>query len=190
MAGWSYLLEGVDEALVSLGVGGGDEIGGALYAFYELSVHVLGLDEVEAVDELHVGVGDEVVWEAVLVLELLLILDGVAGDAEDGDAGFLKLLEGVAEAAGLDGAAGGVGAGIEEENDGSGLVVREMDGLAVLILEGEVFDDVVDLGCWHVLPLGVTVKIRGSAAMRRLRPRAYCRWETARGDGLRLRGSG
>ena len=77
-----------------------------------------GLTEVEAVDELHVGVGEEVVGEVVLVFELLLVFDGVAGDAEDGDAGLLEFFEGVAEAAGLDGAAGGVGARVEEEDYG------------------------------------------------------------------------
>ena len=67
-------------------------------------------------------------------MELLLILDSVAGDAEDGDAGLLELVEDVAEAAGLDGAAGGIGAGVEEEDYGGGFEVGEVDGLAVLIL--------------------------------------------------------
>jgi hypothetical protein len=134
VAFWFYFFEDVDEALV-----GTDEVGGALDAFDELAVHVLGLDEVVAVDELHVGVGEEIVREVVLVFEFFLVFDGVAGDAEDDDAGLLEFFEGVAEAAGFDGAAGGVGAGVEEEDDGGAFEVGEVDGLAVLILEGEVF---------------------------------------------------
>jgi hypothetical protein len=129
-----YFFEGVDEALVRA-----DEVGGAFDAFDELAVHVLGLDEVVAVDEDHVGVGEEVVGEFVFVFEFLLGFDGVAGDAEDDDAGLLEVGEGIAEAAGLDGAAGGVGAGIKEEDYGGAVEVGEGDVFAVLVLEGEVF---------------------------------------------------
>src|SRR5882672_7770501 len=108
-----YLFEDMDKALV-----GADEVGGSLYAFDELAVHVLGLDEIVAIDELHVGVGQEIVGQVVFVLELLLVFDGVSGDAEYDDTGLLELLEGVAKAAGFDGAAGSVGAGVEEEDDG------------------------------------------------------------------------
>jgi hypothetical protein len=150
-------VEDVDEALAFSFIRA-DEIGGAFDAFDELAVHVLGLDEVVAVDELHVGVGQEVVGQVVLVLELLLVLDGVAGDAEDDDALLLEFLEGVAEAAGLDGAAGGVGAGVEEEDYGLGFEVGEGDFFAVLILEGEVFYFVVYL---HVIFSPV---LRGASA--------------------------
>ena len=51
------VLEEADEALVALGVGGSDEVGGSFDAFDQLAIHVFGLDEVEAVDENHVGVG-------------------------------------------------------------------------------------------------------------------------------------
>src|SRR5216683_1747920 len=139
-----YVFEGVDEALV-----GADEVGGSFYALYEFAVHVLGLDEVVAVDEDHVGVGEEVVGQVILILELLLVFDGVAGDAEDDDAFFLEFFKGVAEAAGLDGAAGSVGAGVEEEDYGFALEISEGDVFSVLVLEGEVFDDVVGL---HGLP--------------------------------------
>ncbi len=135
-------VEDVDEALV-----GTDEVGGAFDAFDDLAVHVFGFDEVVAVDELHVGVGEEVVGQVVLVFELLLVFDGVAGDAEDDDALFLELFEGVAEAAGFDGAAGGVGARVEEEDYGLALEVGEGDFFAILVLEGEVFYFVVDLHC-------------------------------------------
>ena len=138
------LFEDVDEALVA----GTNEIGGSFHAFDELAVHVLRLNEIVAVDEQHVGVGEEIVGKIVFVLELLLILDGVARDAQDDDAGLLKLLEGVAEAAGFDGAAGGVGARVEEEDDGLAFEIGEGDVFAVLVLEGEVFYFVADV---HVI---------------------------------------
>jgi hypothetical protein len=129
-----YLFEDVDEPLV-----GTDEVGGAFHAFDQLAVHVLGLDEVVTVNELHVMVGEEIVRKVVLVLELFLIFDGVAGDPEDNDARLLELLERIAEAAGFDGAAGSVGARIEKENDGFAFEVRERDVFAILILQGKVF---------------------------------------------------
>jgi hypothetical protein len=136
----SDLFKDVDEALV-----GADEVGGAFDSFDELAVHVLGLDEVVAVDEQHVGVGEEIVGEIVFVLEFLLVFDSVAGDAENDDARLLELLESVAEAAGFDGAAGGVGARVEEEDYGLAFEVGEGDFFAILILKGEVFYFVVDL---------------------------------------------
>ena len=55
-----HFFKDVDEALV-----GTDEIGGALHAFDELAIHVLRLDEVVAVDENHVGIGEEVIGQVV-----------------------------------------------------------------------------------------------------------------------------
>ncbi len=51
----------------------------------------------------------------------------------------------VSEAAGLDGAAGRVCLGIEEEDDGRAREVGEVDGVAVLIGQGEVFYEVAYL---------------------------------------------
>jgi hypothetical protein len=84
-------------------------------------------------------VGEEIVRKVVLVLELFLIFDGVARDPEDNDARLLELLEGIAEAAGFNGAAGSVGARIEEENDGLAFEVGEGDVIAILILQGKIF---------------------------------------------------
>ena len=118
------LIELVDEFLV-----GADDVGGALDAGDQLAVHGLRLDDTEAVADGLVGVGEEGVWEVVFFGELLLRLDGVAGDAEDDDAGFLELLEVVAETAGFDGAAGGVGLGVEEKDDGRPAKSERLTGL-------------------------------------------------------------
>jgi hypothetical protein len=142
-----YLFEDVEEPLV-----GTNEVGGSFHAFDQFAVHVLGLDEVVAIDELHVMVGEEIVGKVVLVFKLLLIFDGVAGDPEDNDAGFLELLKGVAEAAGFNRAAWSVGARIEEENDGLAFEVREGDVFAILILQGEVFYFVAG---FHVISFAV-----------------------------------
>ena len=80
---------------------------------------------------------------------------------------LLELLEGVAEAAGLDGAAGGVGAGVEEEDDGVAFEVGEGDFFAVLVLEGEVFDFVADL---HFVSF---VLLRSSLSLAQFLPNGY-----------------
>jgi hypothetical protein len=129
-----YFFEGVDEALVRA-----DEVGGAFDAFDELSVHIFGLDKVVAIDQNHVGIGQQIVGEFVFVFEFLLGFYIVAGDAEDYYACLLEFFEGVAEAAGLDGAAGGVGSGVEEEDNGFSFEVGEGDVFSVLVLECEVF---------------------------------------------------
>jgi hypothetical protein len=129
-----YFFEGVDEVLVRA-----DEVSGALYAFDQLAVHVFWLDEVVAVDQDHVGIGEEIVGEVEFVFEFLLVFYGVTGDAEDDDAGLLEFGEGIAEAAGLNGAAGSIGAGIKEEDYGGAFEVGEGDVFAVLVLESEVF---------------------------------------------------
>ena len=67
------LFEDVDKALV-----GADKVRCSFDALDQLAVHVLRLDEVVSVDELQVGVGEEIVGQVVFVFEFLLGLDGVA----------------------------------------------------------------------------------------------------------------
>jgi hypothetical protein len=52
------------------------------------------------------------------VAEFLHVFDGIGRDAEHSDFGFLIIRKSVAKAAGFLGAAGGIGLGIEIENDG------------------------------------------------------------------------
>ena len=86
---------------------GADEIGGPFDAFDELAVHVFGLDQVIAVDQLHVRVGKKFVGKIVLVLELLLIFHGIARDSEYDHASFLEFFESITKPAGFDGCSPG-----------------------------------------------------------------------------------
>ena len=140
MALWLHLFEDVQEMLIR-----SDEIGGSLDALHQLAVHILWLHQVVAIDQLHVGVGEKIVRKVVLILELLLVLHRVARDAEDDDAGLLKFFEGVAEAAGFDCAPGSIGTGVKEEYNWLAFEVSKRDVFAVLILQREVFYDVVYL---------------------------------------------
>lgn len=141
--------------------------GCALDAGDEFSVHVLWLDHVEVLADRLVGVCEQGVGQAVFFLKLLLRFNGVAGDAKDDDASILKLLEVVAKAAGFDGAARGVGFGIEEEDDGLADEVGEVDGVAVLVGEGEVLDVVADL---HACLLMLRSIVRGTLPPTHLLP--------------------
>jgi hypothetical protein len=83
-----HLFEDVQEALFALGVGRSDQVGGPLDSLDQLAIHVLRLNQVEAIDEIHVRIGDQRVRQVVLDCELLLVLDGIARDAKDDDTGL------------------------------------------------------------------------------------------------------
>ena len=85
--------------------------------------------------------------EVVLVVELGDLLGRVGRDAEHDRVGRLVVGPVVAHAAGLGGAAGGVGLGIEVENDGLAAQARQRDGVAVLVGEGEVGGGVAGIQC-------------------------------------------
>ena len=103
-----------------------------------LAVHVLFLEDTKLIDDFFVYICQERVGEIVFFLELALGFDGVAGDAEDDGSGGLQFFEGVAEAAGLDGTARGVGFGVKEEYDGLSGEVGEIDGVVLVVLECKV----------------------------------------------------
>src|SRR5205823_9090854 len=125
-----------------------DEISSTLDALDQLAVHVLGLDEVVAIDELHLMVGEEIVGQTIFTLEFFLILNRIARDAEHDDARFLEFLKRVAETAGFNRAAGGIGPRVKEKHDRLPLEVSERDVFAVLILQRKIFYFVADV---HVL---------------------------------------
>ena len=95
--------------------------------------------DAEGFEDLAFGVGDEVEGKGVVGDEFLLGFGFVSGDAEDLDAFFGEVGEGITEGAGLFGAAGGVGFGVEEDDGGAfGVDVFEGDGFAVLIDAGDI----------------------------------------------------
>ena len=89
-----------------------------------------GLDAEERAD-LAVGVAEERHRQLVLAGEALVRVERVGADADDLGPGLDEGVVAVAEAAGLDGAAGGVVLRIEEDDDALvGVELREGDGLA------------------------------------------------------------
>jgi hypothetical protein len=128
-----YVGEDFDEGLV-----GADDEGGAGDSPDFLAIHVLLLHDAKLIADLFVYICKEWVREAVFLLEVALGFGCVAADAEDDGAGGLEFGEGVAEAASLNGAAGGVGPGVKEEDDGFAGEVGEVDGVLRIVLESEV----------------------------------------------------
>jgi len=122
---------------------GTDEEGCPLDADDFLAVHVLFLEDPKLFADFFVYISKERIRKVVLCLEFGLGFGRVAGDAEDDGAGVLELFEGVTKAAGFDGAAGSVGAGIEEEDDGFSGEVAEVDGVFLIVLKREVGDFLV-----------------------------------------------
>lgn len=85
-----------------------------------------------------VAVGHQRKREAVLASEGGLVCDRIVRDTDNADAGGLVFLPDIAERAGLFGAAGGAGLGVEEDQHGLAAQLLEPHGLAVLIHACEV----------------------------------------------------
>ena len=116
---------------------------------HRLAVHILFFQDIKLFANGFVYISKEGIREIVLFAELLLRLGRVAGDAEHDGAGVLDFFELVAKAAGLDGAAGRIGFGIEEEDDRLAGEILQMDGLLRVVLERKVGNFVVD---FHYFP--------------------------------------
>lgn len=104
-----------------------DDEGGALGAHVLFPVEGFFDPDAVEVDEGEVGVGDEGEGEGVFIDELGVALDGISADAEEVGS-FCDLGPGVAEGAGLGGAAGGVVFGVEVEDDFLAAKVAEGEG--------------------------------------------------------------
>src|SRR5690606_16378685 len=96
--------------------------------------------------DLVVGVGEEGEGQVVFVGELAVGSDGVGADAEHRGAFGVDLLDAVADAAGLRGAAGGVILWVEVEDDLLSTEIGEADGVAVLVGQLEVGGRVAGCG--------------------------------------------
>ena len=112
--------ENVDEGLV-----GSDQKSCTLDTHDLLAVHVLFLHHAKLIADFLVYISKECVRKVVFRPEFGLCLRRIARNAEDHGAGGLQLLERIAKAAGLDGAARSIGSGIKKENYGFAFKVRE-----------------------------------------------------------------
>ena len=117
-----------------------DDEGAALDAADFLPVHVLHLHDAELLADRLVGVRQQLERELHLCLETLVRLDRVARDAVDVDPRFLEVLEGVAEIGALLGAARGVVAGVEVQDQLVAALVGESEGVAAGRGKAEILD--------------------------------------------------
>ena len=110
----------------------------AVHAHVRLAVHLLLAPDAVLLGDGVVRVGEQREVEVLLVVELRDRRDRVGRDAEHGHAGGLVVAAVVADAARLRRAPGGVGLGIEVEDDGPAAQAREAHGGAVVVGELEV----------------------------------------------------
>src|SRR5690242_105208 len=163
----THLMKNVQQALPGTGVRA-DHEGRSLHTLNQFAVHALGPQQIVALNQNHLWIGQQVERKIVLALEVLLRLYRVTGDAEHGRAMILELLKSVTEAAGLDGTAGGIGAGKEEEDEWLIGEVGQVDSLAVLVLKSEIFDGIVDVHAvclWEsfIMPLTISSDLSSEA---------------------------
>src|ERR1035441_8218068 len=111
---------------------------GPLNAKNLFPIHVLFLQNAKLIAYFLVYISKERVRQVVFGAELGLILGRIAGDAQHHGASRLDLLEGVAEAAGLNSAARSIRPGIKEEYDGLASVVGQAYGFILIGLQGEI----------------------------------------------------
>jgi hypothetical protein len=88
-------------------------------------------------DEFVIGVGEQGEIEILLGLEGGLGFDGIGAEAKDGDVQFIKIFFCVTKLGRFDGSTGGVGFGVEKEEDALASEVGEGDGFAFVGFQGE-----------------------------------------------------
>ena len=124
---------------------GSDHEGGAGDTHNFPAVHIFFLDDAVGLGDFFVGIGEQRKWQFELLLKFLLCFGGVGGDAEQHGAGFLNLFVGVAEGAGLDGASGGIGAGVKVEHDYFSAQGFQRNIVAVLVVQSELGGLIIDV---------------------------------------------
>jgi len=103
-----------------------------------LSIHVFLFQHVKLLSDFFFVVGQQGVRQGLLFLKLELRLWSIRRDAEDDQPGFLQLGICVAEPARLQRSTGGVGFGIEEQDDILASKLIERDGVSVFVGQSEV----------------------------------------------------
>jgi len=114
-----------------------DEEGAADDAHMGAAHEMLFLPDAELLDGFMGGVAEKREIEILLGLEGGLGFDGIGAHAEDGDAEIVEFLFCVTKLGRFDGSTGGVGFGVEKEEDALAGEVLERDGLAVVGLEAK-----------------------------------------------------
>ena len=124
-----------------------DQKGAALDAAYLLAIHILHLDDIEEIAQLLTDVRDQLKWELLLCLEILLSLEAVPGCAQN-DAGLAaELVDGGAEISPLLGAAGGARPGIEIDDQRFANIITEPDTLVAGDMELDIRNFFTDGNC-------------------------------------------
>jgi hypothetical protein len=134
---------------------GSDDESGAGDAHDFLAIHVFLLDNAVGFGNLLVGVSEEGKWKLEFILKFLLGFGRIGRDAEENGAGFLNLAVGVAEGAGFDGASGGIGTGVEIEDDDFAAEALERNFFAVLVLQSKVRGLIIDVEGTDICVLAV-----------------------------------
>jgi len=116
---------------------GADEEGAANDAIIGAAHELFFLPGAEFGDEFVIGVGEQGEIEILLGLEGGLGFDGIGAEAEDGDVQFIKIFFCVTKLGRFDGSTGGVGFGVEEEEDALAGEVGEGEGCAFVGFQGE-----------------------------------------------------
>lgn len=114
-------------------------------SFHLFPIHVLFFDYAESFADFLVGVGQQLVGQAVLILKLFLGLRRVGRDPEDNGAGFLQLFVRVAEPARFNGSAGGVGLRKKEKNHSLAAKIFQGNILSALVRQSEVAGFIIDI---------------------------------------------
>lgn len=154
-----------------------DQESSALDAHHFFAIHIFFFEHVKIIADLLIHIGEQGVVEAVLLGELLLRLGRVATDAEHDGSSLLQLLQLIAKAAGLNGAARRIGARIEKQHHWLAGKTAQRNFVTVLIFQREVLDL---LSLFHRVSLEY-----GLAAMQ---TRGDCEYDSSIGCGGRAVG--
>lgn len=112
---------------------------------YFLAIHIFFLDDAVGFGDFFVGIGQEGKGELKFILKFFLGFRSIWGNAEEDSAGFLNLLVGVAEGAGLDRASGSISARIEVEYDEFAAEGFERNFLVVLVVQSKLGSLIIDV---------------------------------------------
>jgi len=129
---------GSDEGPEFLNFAGFADEEGTAHDAHESAAHeVFFLPGAELLDGFVGWIAEKREIEILLGLEGGLGFDGIGAHAEDGDAEIVEFLFCVTKLGRFDGSTGGVGFGVEKEEDALAGEVLERDGLAVVGLEAK-----------------------------------------------------